>query len=134
MGGLFQARIQNFPIHKPRIRVQNSKRKLPGYMQHAPSLDQREQSYAIRFLTDLGWCVGGVTSIAVPPLCKAGSILVGSERCSKHCLFRTSIRITASEPHEGPPEPSPGPVKHQVSEGFPKVWKDFGRFLKGFRS
>ena len=31
--------------------------------------------------------------------------LVGSEHCSEHCLFRTSVPNTGSEPPPGPPEP-----------------------------
>ena len=35
---------------------------------------------------------------------------VGSEQCSEHCLFRTSVpKNTVSEPPPGPPEPLPGP-------------------------
>ena len=38
-----------------------------------------------------------------------GRWLVGSEHCSEHCLFRTSVPNTVSEPPPGPPEPPPGP-------------------------
>ena len=37
---------------------------------------------------------------------------VGSEHCSEHCLFRTSVPNTVSEPPPGPPEPQKDHQNH----------------------